>query len=320
MRLPPELLFVACRLRWQVQLGALPQFGLECWSKCCCNKAKHNSNCPTTTTTRAQPQSSPHNSTPFAAAAFHLIAVDFWGFDRQTDGRTSGQAEEQTARQAYRLASHWEQSESQLRLRHELTWQRNANHQSRWFVSMPQPQISRCCDCRWTWSPGGNRFSWSWSCSPVSCWSTCLPHVANHMHTLKLVRLLFPFPLPFHAAFTSSKAEAASVVVHQWIQSRKCCAIPRHPLAATMLQFSIASLQSLHIHERCCRLFELLTSLWFNCPDFVYIIYFNPRRGHKNRITIPAMPPKIKVSADLVSFGWLVVIFAFCIVVFASHF
>lgn len=31
---------------------------------------------------------------------------------------------------------------------------------------MPQPQISRCCDCRWTWSPGSNRFSWSWSW----CW------------------------------------------------------------------------------------------------------------------------------------------------------
>jgi len=26
---------------------------------------------------------------------------------------------------------------------------------------MPQPQISRCCDCRWTWSPGSNRCSWS---------------------------------------------------------------------------------------------------------------------------------------------------------------
>lgn len=36
---------------------------------------------------RGQPQSSPHNSTPFAAAAFHLIAVDFWGFDRRRDGR-----------------------------------------------------------------------------------------------------------------------------------------------------------------------------------------------------------------------------------------
>lgn len=39
---------------------------------------------------RGQPQSSPHNSTPFAAAAFHLIAVDFWGFDRRRDGRQTG--------------------------------------------------------------------------------------------------------------------------------------------------------------------------------------------------------------------------------------
>lgn len=81
---------------------------------------------------RGQPQSSPHNSTPFAAAAFHLIAVDFWGFDRRRDGRQTeremGARRQETGVQAdITLGA----SESQLLLAHELTWERNANHQSR---------------------------------------------------------------------------------------------------------------------------------------------------------------------------------------------
>lgn len=128
--------------------------------------------------------------------------------------------------------------------------------------------------------------------------------------------------VPLAASF-SSTAEAVAVVVHQWIQSRKCCA---NPPPATMLQFSMVSLRSLHIHERCrrrrrrrCRsLFELLTSLWFNCPDFVYIIYFNPRRrGHKNSITIPNYGPKYKFP-PIRSVSFLFVVLFFCILY--SHF
>lgn len=131
----------------------------------------------------------------------------------------------------------------------------------------------------------------------------CLPHVANHLHTLQLMRLQASFPALRHpdpcclCRSSSSRSSSISYCCCSSMNSiTKMLVIPPHESPNARCR------HLLHIHER-CRLFELLTWLWFNCLDFVFNLFWSMRSGN-NKLC----PEYIKVSAPIFNF-----LFFFCL-------